>query len=545
MKSDIEIASEAEILDISKIAQKLGISEYEPYGKFKAKLNPLSPKKGSKLILVSATSPTPYGEGKTTTSVGLADGIARLDKSVCLALREPSLGPVFGIKGGAAGGGYAQLVPMVDLNLHFTGDFAAIAAANNLIAAMLDNSIFSGNPLNIDPDRVLWKRAIDMNDRALRSIELECAKGQKREAGFVITAASEIMAILCLCVDLADLKARIAKAIVAYTYDGAPVSVDELGCVDAAAILLLDAIKPNLIQSLEHTPAIVHGGPFANIAHGCNSLIATRTALGLADYVVTEAGFGSDLGLEKFIDIKCAQSGLKPDAVVLVTTIRSIKFNSTLSDDEILKEPLLALKKGSQNLIAHIENIRTFGLNPVVSLNKFSSDTDDEIEFIKNLCENFSARFAVCEAFAKGSAGAVKLAKEVLKACDETSELKPCYDANDSVHDKLFKIATRVYGANDVEYSKEALDALESIEKLGFNKLKVCVAKTQYSLSDDAKALGRPRDFKLFVRDLQIRAGAGFIVAICGAMMLLPGLSKHPAALDMRVDNSGHISGLA
>ncbi|BCX80209.1 formate--tetrahydrofolate ligase [Campylobacter sp. 19-13652] len=545
MKSDIEIASEAEILDISKIAQKLGISEYEPYGKFKAKLKPLSPKKGSKLILVSATSPTPYGEGKTTTSVGLADGIARLDKSVCLALREPSLGPVFGIKGGAAGGGCAQLVPMVDLNLHFTGDFAAIAAANNLIAAMVDNSIFSGNPLNIDPDRVLWKRAIDMNDRALRSIGLECAKGQKREAGFVITAASEIMAILCLCDSVADLKARICRAIVAYTYEGRPVSVGDIGCTDAAVILLLDAIKPNLIQSLERTPAIVHGGPFANIAHGCNSLIATRTALGLADYVVTEAGFGSDLGLEKFIDIKCVEGGLKPDAVVLVTTIRSIKFNSALSDDEVLKDPLLALKKGSENLIAHIENIRAFGLNPVVSLNKFSSDTDDEIEFIKNLCEDLGARFAVCEAFTKGSAGAVELAREVLKACESPSELKPCYDANDSVRDKILKIATRVYGASDVEYSEQALRALESIENLGFDGLRVCVAKTQYSLSDDAKALGRPHDFKLFVRDLQIRAGAGFIVAICGAMMLLPGLSKHPAALDMRVDDSGHISGLA
>lgn len=545
MKSDIEIANEADILDISEIAKKLGVSEYEPYGKYKAKLKAQSPKKSSKLILVSATSPTPYGEGKTTTSVGLADGIARLGKSVCLALREPSLGPVFGIKGGAAGGGYAQLLPMVDLNLHFTGDFAAIAAANNLIAAILDNSIFSGNPLNIDPKRVVWKRAIDMNDRSLRNIELEFAKGKKAEAGFVITAASEIMAILCLCEDLADLKSRISRAIVGYNYDGEVVTVGDLGCVDAAAILLLDALKPNLIQSLEHTPAIVHGGPFANIAHGCNSVIATRTALSLADYVVTEAGFGSDLGAEKFIDIKCANSGLRPDAVVIVTTIRSIKFNSGLSDDEVSKEPLIALKKGSQNLIAHIQNILAFGLNLVVSLNKFSSDTDEEIEFIKSLCEDLGVRFAICNAYLQGGAGAIDLAKEVLKACEEKSDFKPCYSADDSIEDKIFKIATRVYGADGVEYGSEALKALHEIQRLGFNGLGVCVAKTQYSLSDDAKALGRPKGFKLYVRDLQIRAGAGFIVAVCGSMMLLPGLSKHPAALDMKVDDSGNISGLA
>lgn len=545
MKSDIDIASSANMLGIDEIAASLGVSEYEPYGRFKAKLAPRLPKPDSKLILVSATSPTPYGEGKTTISVGLADALKRLDKSVCLALREPSLGPVFGIKGGAAGGGYAQLVPMVDLNLHFTGDFAAIAAVNNLIAAILDNSIFQGNPLNIDPNRVLWQRAIDMNDRALRHIEIECAKGVKREAGFVITAASEIMAILCLASDLTDLKRRIERIIVAYTYDDEPVRVKQLGCAEAAAILLLDAIKPNLIQSLEHTPAIVHGGPFANIAHGCNSLIATRTALCLADYVVTEAGFGSDLGAEKFIDIKCQIGGLKPNAAVLVTTIRSLKFNSALSEDEIAKDGLNALKLGSQNLIAHIQNIRGFGLNPVVALNKFNQDSNEEIDFIKSLCDELGVRFAVCEAYAKGSHGAVALAKEVLKACDEDVVLKPCYEKSDSVKTKLEKLAKRVYGADAVEYSDEAIKALSRIERLGLEELLVCVAKTQYSLSDDPKALGRAKNFKLYVRDLQVRAGAGFIVAVCGSMMLLPGLSKQPAALGMRLGDDGEIKGLA
>lgn len=532
MISDIKIAQQADLKPIAKIAQILGIKEYESYGKFKAKIAPTNLKKDSKLILVTATSPTPFGEGKTTTSVGLADAINRLGKSVCMALREPSLGPVFGIKGGAAGGGYSQLAPMLDLNLHFTGDFAAISAANNLIAAMIDNAIYWKLAPRIDKNRVLFSRAIDMNDRALRNISLNF-KNYSIQSSFCITAASELMAILCLSADMADLKARLGRMLVAYDEAGDAIYLSMLGCVDAVAILLKDALKPNLIQSLEGTPALIHGGPFANIAHGCNSIIATKTALGLADYVVSEAGFGSDLGAEKFLDIKCQLSGLRPSAAVLVSTIRSLKHNG-----------YGLLENGVLNLKAHIQNLKNFGLNPIVALNKFAQDLDDEIEFVKGYCQSLGVKMAVCENYAKGSSGALELATLVLDECKSQKELSFCYSPGLEFKDKLARVASRVYGASGVLYSEAALAKLDEIKRLGLN-LYPCVAKTQYSFSDDAKKLGWAKGCELNVRDIEIRSGAGFGVVVSGDMMLMPGLSKHPAALDMRISDDGQISGLS
>ncbi|MBE3021768.1 MULTISPECIES: formate--tetrahydrofolate ligase [Campylobacter] len=549
MLSDIEITHQAKLEHISKIGEKLGLKEddIELYGKYKAKITPHLKESNSKLILVTATNPTPFGEGKTTTSIGLADALNLLGKKVCLALREPSLGPVFGIKGGAAGGGYSQLAPMEDLNLHFTGDFHAITSANNLISAMIDNSLHQENPLKID--KILWKRCMDMNDRALRFITVGQggkADGVEREDGFNITAASEIMAILCLATSLTDLKEKISNIMVAYDIDGKPIYVRDLGCADAVCILLKDAIKPNLFQTIEHTPTLVHGGPFANIAHGCNSIIATKTALNLAEYVVTEAGFGSELGAEKFIDIKCAKAGLKPDAVVLVTTIRSLKYNGNADKSEISVPNMRALKEGIANLGGHIENLKDkFGLNLVVALNKFGFDVDDEINFVREYCAKMGVKMAVCENFAKGGEGGVELANFVLKELKKPSHVNFIYKASDDIKTKITKVATQIYGADDVIFEDMALSKLDKISSLGLDNLPVCIAKTQYSFSDDAKLLGRAKGFKFSVKDLEIRTGAGFIVAVCGKIMLMPGLSKKPSAMDMRIDENGVISGLA
>ena len=548
MLSDIEIANAAKPDKISNVAKNLGLSEdeIELYGHYKAKLNIKPRSRASKLILVTATNPTPFGEGKTTTSIGLADALKRLGKSVCLALREPSLGPVFGIKGGAAGGGYSQLVPMDDLNLHFNGDFHAITSANNLISAVIDNSLYQENPLKIE--KILWKRCMDMNDRALRHITVGQGgrtDGVQREDGFNITAASEIMAVLCLSNDLAELKQNIANIMVAYDTQGEPIYVRDLGCADAVAILLKDAMKPNLIQSLEHTPALVHGGPFANIAHGCNSIMASKLALSLADYAVTEAGFGSELGAEKFIDIKCRRAGIAPDAAVLVSTIRSLKYNGGADKESIASPDLAALQKGIVNLGGHIEILQNFGLNPVVALNRFSFDSDDEIAFVRDYCKQRGVQMAICENFAKGGEGALELARLVIDECERAKELKFAYELSDDTASKIEKIATKIYGASEVVFELEAQKALQHIKALGLERLNVCIAKTQYSFSDDAKALGRARGFKLSVKDLQIRTGAGFIVAVCGKIMLMPGLPKVPNALNMKITDDGVISGLA
>ncbi|WP_299227008.1 formate--tetrahydrofolate ligase [uncultured Campylobacter sp.] len=548
MLSDIEIANAARPDKISNVAKNLGLSEdeIELYGHYKAKLNIKPRSRASKLILVTATNPTPFGEGKTTTSIGLADALKRLGKSVCLALREPSLGPVFGIKGGAAGGGYSQLVPMDDLNLHFNGDFHAITSANNLISAVIDNSLYQENPLKID--KILWKRCMDMNDRALRHITVGQGgrtDGVEREDGFNITAASEIMAVLCLSNDLAELKENIANIMVAYDMQGEPIYVRDLGCADAVAILLKDAMKPNLIQSLEHTPALVHGGPFANIAHGCNSIMASKLALSLADYAVTEAGFGSELGAEKFIDIKCRRAGIAPDAAVLVSTIRSLKYNGGADKENIASPDLAALQRGIVNLGGHIEILQNFGLNPVVALNRFSFDSDDEIAFVRDYCKQRGVQMAICENFAKGGEGALELARLVVDECERAKELKFAYELSDDMASKIEKIATKIYGASEVVFEPEAQKALLHIKALGLERLNVCIAKTQYSFSDDAKALGRARGFKLSVKDLQIRTGAGFIVAVCGKIMLMPGLPKVPNALNMKITSEGVISGLA
>ena len=548
MLSDIEIANAAKPDKISNVAKNLGLSEdeIELYGHYKAKLNIKPRSRASKLILVTATNPTPFGEGKTTTSIGLADALKRLGKSVCLALREPSLGPVFGIKGGAAGGGYSQLVPMDDLNLHFNGDFHAITSANNLISAVIDNSLYQENPLKID--KILWKRCMDMNDRALRHITVGQGgrtDGVQREDGFNITAASEIMAVLCLSNDLAELKENIANIMVAYDTQGEPIYVRDLGCADAVAILLKDAMKPNLIQSLEHTPALVHGGPFANIAHGCNSIMASKLALSLADYAVTEAGFGSELGAEKFIDIKCRRAGIAPDAAVLVSTIRSLKYNGGADKESIASPDLAALQKGIVNLGGHIEILQNFGLNPVVALNRFSFDSDEEIAFVREYCKQRGVQMAVCENFAKGGEGALELTRLVIDECERAKELKFAYELSDDTASKIEKIATKIYGASEVVFEPEARKALQHIKALGLERLNVCIAKTQYSFSDDAKALGRARGFKLSVKDLQIRTGAGFIVAVCGKIMLMPGLPKVPNAINMKITSDGVISGLA
>lgn len=555
MKSDIEIAQEATLLPIKEVAAKIGVTEdeLEFYGKYKAKISDEWYQRNSKnpdgkLILVTAINPTPAGEGKTTTSVGLSQAFHKLGKKCVVALREPSLGPCFGIKGGAAGGGYAQVVPMEDLNLHFTGDFHAITAANNLLAALLDNHIQQGNVLGIDPRNIVWKRCMDMNDRALRNIVVGLGKksdGMVREDHFVITVASEIMAILCLSENIQDLKNRLGKIIVGYNFKGEPVTASDLQAVGSMAALLKDAIKPNMIQTLEHTPAIVHGGPFANIAHGCNSVRATKYALKMADYVITEAGFGADLGAEKFFDIKCRKAGLKPDCVVLVATIRALKYNGGVAKADLSKENLDALKKGIVNLEKHIENLKLYGVPVVITLNAFSSDTEAETEFVKKFCEDRDCEFALSKVWEFGGEGGIDLAEKVLKTIDEKpSNFKPLYEDELPLKDKIRTLATKIYGADDVSFSKEADKMLDKLTDLGFGNLPVCIAKTQYSLSDDPTLLGRPSGYTLNVREVYISAGAGFVVVLTGEVVTMPGLSKDPAAYRIDVDDNGIIKGL-
>lgn len=555
MKTDIQIAQEATMLPIKDVAASIGIKEddLELYGKYKAKIsdeliNRTKKNPDGKLILVTAINPTPAGEGKTTTSVGLGEVFGRLGKKALIALREPSLGPCFGIKGGAAGGGYAQVVPMEDLNLHFTGDFHAITSANNLLAALLDNHIQQGNELGIDPRQIVWKRCMDMNDRVLRNIVVGLGSkmdGMVREDHFVITVASEIMAILCLADDMADLKKRLGRIIVAYTFDGKPVTADDLQATGSMAALLKDALKPNLIQTLEHTPAIVHGGPFANIAHGCNSVRATKTALKLADYVITEAGFGADLGAEKFFDIKCRMAGLKPDAVVLVATIRALKYNGGVPKDELSSENLDALKAGIVNLEKHIENLHKFGVPVVVTLNSFVTDTKAETDFVEQFCKERGCEFALSEVWEKGGEGGIDLANKVLETIEhKESNFKVLYDDSLSLKEKIETVAKEIYGADGVTYSPAAERELKRITDLGMGDFPVCMAKTQYSLSDDAKKLGRPRGFKINVREVYASAGAGFVVAVNGSIMTMPGLSKKPAAYGIDVDDNGVITGL-
>ena len=555
MKSDIEIAQEAQMVHIREVAAKLDIPEddLELYGKYKAKLSDelirrVSDRKDGKLILVTAINPTPAGEGKTTTSVGLGEAFGRLGKRAVIALREPSLGPCFGIKGGAAGGGYAQVVPMEDLNLHFTGDFHAITSANNLLAALLDNHIQQGNELGIDPRQIVWKRCMDMNDRVLRNIVVGLGSkmdGMVREDHFVITVASEIMAILCLADDMHDLKRRLGRIIVAYTFDGKPVTADDLKATGAMAALLKDALKPNLIQTLEHTPAIVHGGPFANIAHGCNSVRATKTALKLADYVITEAGFGADLGAEKFFDIKCRKAGLAPDAVVLVATVRALTYNGGVAKADLGTENLDALKKGIVNLEKHIENLQKFGVPVVVTLNSFVTDTKAETDYVEQFCRERGCEFALSEVWEKGGKGGIELANKVLLTLEQKeSHFKPLYPDDMSLEDKIATVAREIYGADGVTYSAAAKKELKRIADMGMSSFPVCMAKTQYSLSDDQTKLGRPNGFTINVREVYVSAGAGFVVAVTGSIMTMPGLSKNPAAYGIDVNDDGVITGL-
>lgn len=555
MKSDIEIAQEAQMVHIREVAAKLDIPEddLELYGKYKAKLSDelirrVSDRKDGKLILVTAINPTPAGEGKTTTSVGLGEAFGRLGKRAVIALREPSLGPCFGIKGGAAGGGYAQVVPMEELNLHFTGDFHAITSANNLLAALLDNHIQQGNELGIDPRQIVWKRCMDMNDRVLRNIVVGLGSkmdGMVREDHFVITVASEIMAILCLADDMHDLKRRLGRIIVAYTFDGKPVTADDLKATGAMAALLKDALKPNLIQTLEHTPAIVHGGPFANIAHGCNSVRATKTALKLADYVITEAGFGADLGAEKFFDIKCRKAGLAPDAVVLVATVRALKYNGGVAKADLGTENLDALKKGIVNLEKHIENLQKFGVPVVVTLNSFVTDTKAETDYVEQFCRERGCEFALSEVWEKGGEGGIELANKVLLTLEQKeSHFKPLYPDDMSLEDKIATVAREIYGADGVTYSAAAKKELKRITDMGMSSFPVCMAKTQYSLSDDQTKLGRPNGFTINVREVYVSAGAGFVVAVTGSIMTMPGLSKNPAAYGIDVNDDGVITGL-
>ena len=555
MKSDIEIAQEAQMVHIREVAAKLDIPEddLELYGKYKAKLSDelirrVSDRKDGKLILVTAINPTPAGEGKTTTSVGLGEAFGRLGKRAVIALREPSLGPCFGIKGGAAGGGYAQVVPMEDLTLHFTGDFHAITSANNLLAALLDNHIQQGNELGIDPRQIVWKRCMDMNDRVLRNIVVGLGSkmdGMVREDHFVITVASEIMAILCLADDMHDLKRRLGRIIVAYTFDGKPVTADDLKATGAMAALLKDALKPNLIQTLEHTPAIVHGGPFANIAHGCNSVRATKTALKLADYVITEAGFGADLGAEKFFDIKCRKAGLAPDAVVLVATVRALKYNGGVAKADLGTENLDALKKGIVNLEKHIENLQKFGVPVVVTLNSFVTDTKAETDYVEQFCRERGCEFALSEVWEKGGEGGIELANKVLLTLEQKeSHFKPLYPDDMSLEDKIATVAREIYGADGVTYSAAAKKELKRITDMGMSSFPVCMAKTQYSLSDDQTKLGRPNGFTINVREVYVSAGAGFVVAVTGSIMTMPGLSKNPAAYGIDVNDDGVITGL-
>ena len=555
MKTDIEIAQEAKMLHIREVAEKLGIAEdeLELYGKYKAKLSDelierVKDEPDGKLILVTAINPTPAGEGKTTISVGLGEAFGQLGKKAVIALREPSLGPCFGIKGGAAGGGYAQVVPMEDLNLHFTGDFHAITSANNLLAALLDNHIQQGNELGIDPRQVVWKRCLDMNDRVLRNIVVGLGRkmdGMVREDHFVITVASEIMAVLCLADDMHDLKRRLGKIIVAYTYDGKPVTADDIKATGAMAALLKDALKPNLIQTLEHTPAIVHGGPFANIAHGCNSVRATKTALKLADYVITEAGFGADLGAEKFFDIKSRMAGLHPDAVVLVATVRALKYNGGVAKADLGEENLEALKKGIVNLEKHIENLQKYGVPVVVTLNSFVTDTKAETDYIEQFCRERDCEFALAKVWENGGKGGVELAEKVLKTLEtKESHFKPLYADDLSLEEKIEMIAKEIYGADGVTYASAAAKELKRIADMGMSDFPVCMAKTQYSLSDDQTKLGRPSGFTINVREVYVSAGAGFVVAITGAIMTMPGLPKNPAAYGIDVDDNGVITGL-
>lgn len=566
LASDIEIAQSATLQPIIDIAQKIGLSadKIEPYGNYKAKINPHdifdlpAKSKSGKLVLVTAINPTPAGEGKTTVTIGLADALNRLHqqdnngKRTIVALREPSLGPVFGIKGGAAGGGYAQVLPMEDINLHFTGDLHAIGAANNLLAAMLDNHIYQGNELNIDPKQVLWRRAVDMNDRQLRNIVSGMggsSDGVMREDGFDITVASEVMAVFCLAKDLADLKQRLGNILVAYSKDKKPVYAKDLNAHGAMAALLKDAIKPNLVQTIEGNPAILHGGPFANIAHGCNSVIATRTAMHLADYTLTEAGFDADLGAEKFCDIKCRLSGLTPDAAVVVATIRALKYNGGVAKNDLKQENLTALEQGLPNLTKHIENLQeNFGLPVVVAINQFETDTDAEIEMVRKACKRLKVEVALTQVWEKGGEGGEALAKTLIKLIEENeaqdSEFKFAYDTDMSIEDKIRRVAQRIYGANDIEISTTAQSKIKRLEALELDKMPICIAKTQYSLSDDASLLGRPTGFNIHVRDISLSNGAGFIVVICGPIMKMPGLPKTPSAERIDVDDKGHITGL-
>lgn len=554
-KTDIEIAKEAVMKPIGEVAAKLGITsdELELYGKYKAKLSDelwdrIKNNEDGKLILVTAINPTPAGEGKTTVTVGLGEAFNRLGKKAVIALREPSLGPCFGIKGGAAGGGYAQVVPMEDLNLHFTGDFHAITSANNLLSALLDNHIKQGNTLGIDTNQIVWKRCLDMNDRVLRNVVVglgAAADGVVREDHFVITVASEIMAVLCLADDMKDLKERLARIVVAYNFEGKPVTAGDLNAVGSMAALLKDAIKPNLIQTLENSPAIVHGGPFANIAHGCNSVRATKTALKLADYVITEAGFGADLGAEKFFDIKCRMAGLKPAAVVLVATIRALKYNGGADKKELGNENIEALKKGIVNLEKHIENLKQYGVPVVVTLNKFVSDTEAELGFVKSFCEERGCDFELAEVWEKGGLGGEELAKKVINTIEtKESNYAPIYSDELSIKEKIEAICTRIYGADGADFSPAADKAIKKIEELGFGSFPVCMAKTQYSLSDNASLLGRPKGFRVTVREAYVSAGAGFVVALTGSIMTMPGLPKTPAAFSIDVDDNGDIVGL-
>lgn len=555
-KSDIEIAQEAKMLPINDIAAKLEIPEeyVENYGKYKAKIDfryyndVLKERKNAKVVLVTAINPTPAGEGKTTTTIGLADALNRLDHKTMVALREPSLGPVFGVKGGAAGGGYAQVVPMEDINLHFTGDLHAIGAANNLLAAMLDNHMYQGNTLNINPKRVVWRRCVDMNDRQLRSIVDGLGRpvdGVSRQDGFDITVASEIMAIFCLATDIEDLKKRLARIIVAYTYDNKPVTAGDLKAEGAMAALLKDAIKPNLVQTLEGTPAFIHGGPFANIAHGCNSVTATRMGMKMADYLITEAGFGADLGAEKFIDIKCRMTGIEPSAVVLVATIKALKYNGGVAKADLGAENLEALEKGLPNLLKHIENINNvFGLPVVVAINKFPTDTDAEVALVREKCKELGVNVALSNVWAEGGAGGEELAREVVRLCEQDSKLQFVYDTDLSIKEKIEAIATKIYGADGVDYSAKAETEIATMEALGFGNLPICMAKNQYSLTDAQTKLGRPTGFRITISDLTPSIGAGFLVALTGSIMKMPGLPKVPAAEKIDVDNDGVISGL-
>ena len=555
-KSDIEIAQEATMVPINEIAAKLDIPEeyVENYGRYKAKIDfryyndVLKDRENAKVVLVTAINPTPAGEGKTTTTIGVADALNRLGKKTMVALREPSLGPVFGVKGGAAGGGYAQVVPMEDINLHFTGDLHAIGAANNLLAAMLDNHIYQGNALNINPKRVVWRRCLDMNDRQLRNVIDGIGRpvdGVTRSDGFDITVASEIMAIFCLATDINDLKERLARIIVAYTYDGQPVTAGDLKAQGAMAALLKDALKPNLVQTLEGTPAFIHGGPFANIAHGCNSVIATQMGMKMADFLITEAGFGADLGAEKFIDIKCRMTGIRPSAVILVATIKALKYNGGVAKADLAEENLTALEAGLPNLLKHIENItQVYGLPVVVAINRFPTDTEAELALVREKCAELGVNVALSEVWGKGGAGGEELAKEVVRLCEQPSEMQFVYDTDTSIKEKIEAIATRVYGADGVDYTAKAESEIATFEKLGFGSLPICMAKNQYSLTDDQTKLGRPSGFRITISDMTASIGAGFLVALTGSIMKMPGLPKVPAAEKIDVDNDGVISGL-